>query len=55
MNIEKIMEITGLSQKEIKKMIEEKKKGFKGLVSEDGALALTLFILHFTFNLFKNI
>ena len=41
-DIEKIMESTGLSQKEIEKMIEEKKKGFKGLVSNDGALALIL-------------
>ena len=32
-NIKKIMETTGLSQKEIEKMIDEKKKGFKGLVS----------------------
>jgi len=36
--INKIIEQTGLSKKEIKALVEEKKEQLKGLISEDGAL-----------------
>ncbi|MBD3342722.1 MAG: DUF2240 family protein [Candidatus Lokiarchaeota archaeon] len=36
--IEKIIEKTGLSKKEIENMVEEKKQELKGLISEEGAL-----------------
>ena len=36
--INKILENTGLTRKEIQDMVEDKKKDLKGLISEEGAL-----------------